>query len=106
MSSDHSQREDPGDYLSSSEEEDTELYESYQSTKPNKVDCGVQTSASHFNKVKQTEAYKSDQEDKAYSTDWELSGIYDDLKFKKATTAAAQTETDDFGNQVEEKQIV
>ena len=66
----------------------------------------MQTSASHFNKVKQTEAYKSDQEDKAYSTDWELSGIYDDLKFKKATTAAAQTETDDFGNQVEEKQIV
>ena len=68
---------EPVDY--SSADDETQFFESCSGVKPNKVDCGVQTSASYFNKVKQSAAYKSDQEDKAYSTDWELSGIYDDL---------------------------
>ena len=60
-------------------------------------DAGIQKSNIHFKKVTATDNFKAKQEDKAFSTDWTLSGIYDELQFKKQGVHK-QTETENCGN--------
>lgn len=70
-------------------------------------DAGIQTSQMHFNRIESTDAYQSAAEEKAFSTDWQLSSLYDDLQFKKDQNKNQifPEQTEDCGMQVEERQI-
>lgn len=68
------------------------------------ADCAVQTSKIHFTKIQNSNTFASSMEEKAYSTDWQLSALYDELQFKKEPKKQLFPEqTEDCGNQVEEK---
>ena len=67
-------------------------------------DCGIQTSKIHFTRIEKSDTFQSSSNEKAFSTDWALSSIYDDLQFvKKNQNQLFPPPTEDCGNQVEEK---
>lgn len=68
------------DFGESSEETDQEeKYEYSQGTKPNTMDCGIQTSNAHFRKISKSKAFQDAAKDKAFNTDFAFSALYNDL---------------------------
>lgn len=65
-----------------------DMYEAWPGAKPNMVDCSIQTSNIHFTKITNSDSFKAKQEDKAFSTDWSLSSLYDELSWKKVSKNA------------------
>ena len=87
-------------------EEEADLYVNSPGLKPNMRDANIQTSNLHFKRLESTDAYQSAAEEKAFSTDWQLSSLYDELEFKKEQKQKIfPDQTEDCGMQVEEQQI-
>jgi hypothetical protein len=60
-------------------EEEIGLYMNSPGLRPNQRDASIQTSTVHFAKIVKTDAFLQLEEEKAYSTDWHTSPLYDDL---------------------------
>jgi len=72
-----------------------DAYEYSIGSKPNSMDCGVQTSQAHFKRISKSKAFKQEQEDKAFNTDYAYSSLFNDLQMKQPKTKNELDEIDE-----------
>lgn len=97
--SDEKQNED-----SSSTDEEDNLFENRLSIKLGHKDTGVQTSKNHFLRITSKRTFKKNALDRVFSTDFNLSPLYDDLHIKNPHDLQLD-QTADCSTQVDERHI-